>query len=152
MLNILFPAKLLPVGQTVPDFALLDQQGRLVSLSDFTDCRGVVVLFFASDWLPGDLALLQDFRDAHGAFAAAGLQVLALSSINWETLFHLSKRLDLSFPLLFDQCCRQATFYNAAWVNKFVTGRAVYVLDNQQRVLFARTKASPEQVLAAFSS
>ncbi|WP_303673322.1 peroxiredoxin family protein [Vampirovibrio chlorellavorus] len=135
----------------MPDFALLDQQGHLVSLCDFTDQRGVVLLFFASDWLPGDVALLQGFRHAYGALTEAGLQVLALSSINWEMLFHLAKRLDLPFPLLFDQCCRQATFYQAAWIPKFVTGRAVYVLDNQQRVVFARSQASPEQVLAAFS-
>lgn len=151
MLNFLLPPKLLSVGQTVPDFALLDQQGRLVSLSDFSDRRGVVLLFFASDWLQGDVALLQDFRDAHHAFAQAGLQVFALSSINWENLFHLAKRLELPFPLLFDQCCRQATFYKAAWISKFVSGRAVYALDSQRRILFAQAKASPEQALAAFS-
>ncbi len=152
MLNFLLPPKLLPVGQTVPDFALLDQYGRLVTLSDFSDRRGVVLLFFASDWLQGDVALLQDFRDAHHAFAEAGVQVLALSSINWETLFHLAKRLELPFPLLFDQCCRQSTFYKAAWVSKFVSGRAVYALDSQRRVFFAHAKACPEEVLVAFSS
>jgi peroxiredoxin Q/BCP len=152
VLNLLLPPKLLPIGQTVPDFRLLDQQGGLVSLSDFNHKRGVVLLFFASDWLQADLALLRDYKEAYAALGQAGIEVLALSSINWENLFHLARRLELPFPVLFDQCCWQATFYHAAWVNKFVTGRAVYALDNQQRVLWARTKASPNDLLAVFNS
>ncbi|WP_373532071.1 redoxin domain-containing protein [Vampirovibrio sp.] len=146
------PTTLLPIGAMVPDFRLLDHQAHSVGLGDFANQKGTVLLFFASDWLKEDLALLQSYRDAHSQFLDANVQVLALCSLNWEKLFHLGQRLNVSFPLLFDQCCRQSTFYKAAWVPKFVTGRAVYGLDARKKIVFAQKQASPQQVLQAFNS
>lgn len=148
----LLQGNLLPVGAVVPDFRLLDQQGYNVGLSDFSEKRGVVLLFFASDWLRGDLELLRRYSEAYPQFRDANLQVLALSSINWENLFYLGQRLDTPFPILFDQCCRQSTFYKSAWVPKFVSGRAVYGLDAHRKITFARREAMPDDVLKAFSS
>lgn len=143
---------LLPIGGMVPDFRLLDHQAYNLGLSDFSHKRGVILLFFASDTLKGDLALLQTYINEHSRLKEAGLQVLALSSINWENLFHLGKRLKVPFPILFDQCCRQSTFYKAAWVPKFVTGRAVYGLDSRGKIVFAQRQATPAEVLKAFNS
>lgn len=142
---------LLPVGCMVPDFRLLDHQSHSVGLGDFSEKRGTVLLFFASDWLKGDLALLRTYIEAYPRFQEADLQVLALSSINWENLFHLGQRLQLPFPILFDQCCRQSTFYKAAWVPKFVTGRAVYGLDARKKIVVARRQADPKAILSAFN-
>lgn len=143
---------LLPIGGMVPDFRLLDHQAYNVGLSDFARKKGTILLFFASDWLKGDLELLKTYIDAYPKLHESGLQVLALSSINWENLFYLGKRLNVPFPILFDQCCRQSTFYKAAWVPKFVTGRAVYGLDGRGKIVFAQRQAAPEDVLKAFSS
>lgn len=136
----------------VPDFRLLDHAAHNVGLSDFQHKRGVVLLFFASDWLKADLALLESYRNEAQRLEAAGLQVLALCSMNWENLFYLGQKLNCPFPILFDQCCRQATFYRAAWIPRFVSGRAVYVLDSRRKIVFARRKATPEEVLEALNS
>ncbi len=143
---------LLPVGGMVPDFRLLDHQGYNVGLSDFARKRGTVLLFFASEWLQGDLALLESYIAAYEQFRQADLQVVALSSINWEKLFYLGKRLNAPFPILFDQCCRQSTFYKAAWIPKFMGGRAIYALDTRRKIMFAQRQASPEMILRVFSS
>jgi peroxiredoxin len=145
------PNPLLPLGAMVPDFRLLDHRGYSVGLDDFSHRRGTVLLFFASDWLKEDLALLTAYRDAHSQFLDADLQILALSSINWENLFHLGGRLNVPFPILFDQCCRQSTFYKSAWVPKFVTGRAIYGLDARKKIVFAQKQATPQQFLNAFN-
>lgn len=151
-LSALLQGSLLPIGGMVPDFRLLDHQAYSVGLSDFSQQRGVVLLFFASDWLKADLESLQAYIDAYSQLSEAGLQVLALCSMNWENLFHLGKRLSVPFPILFDQCCRQSTFYKAAWIPKFVTGRAVYGLDSRGKIVFAQRQATPTEVLKAFSS
>lgn len=151
MLSWLLPQKLLPVGHSVPEWFLLDHGGRPVRLSDFSTRRGVVLVFFASDFLQGDLAVLQAYQAALPDFEQSDIQVLGISSLNWETLHALASRLGLSFPLLFDQCCRQSTFYQAAWVRKFITGRAVYGLSGDGRIVLARRQALPQCVLATFN-
>lgn len=148
----LWQSSLLPVGAVVPDFRLLDHQGYNIGLSDYSEKRGVVLLFFASDWLRGDLELLRRYVDAYSQLQEANVQVLALSSINWENLFYLGQRLNTPFPILFDQCCRQSTFYKAAWVPKFVTGRAVYGLDANRKIIFAQREVTPDAILKAFNS
>jgi peroxiredoxin len=145
------PNDLLPLGARVPDFRLLDHRGYSVGLDDFSHRRGTVLLFFASDWLKADLALLSAYRDAYPQFLEADLQILALSSMNWENLFHLGRHLNAPFPILFDQCCRQSTFYKSAWVPKFVTGRAIYGLDARKKIVFAQKQAAPQLILNAFS-
>jgi hypothetical protein len=63
----------------------------------------------------------------------------------------LGHRFNLPFPILFDQCCRQSTFYKSAWVPKFVTGRAIYGLDAHKKIVFAQKQATPQQFLNAFN-
>jgi peroxiredoxin len=47
------PGGALRVGQTAPDFALHDQNGRLVKLSDFRSKRSVVLAFYIRAFTPG---------------------------------------------------------------------------------------------------
>ncbi|MCP3985984.1 MAG: redoxin domain-containing protein [bacterium] len=39
-------------GARAPDFTLLDQFGRSVSLSDFAGRRHVLLVFYPLDWTP----------------------------------------------------------------------------------------------------
>jgi peroxiredoxin len=140
----------LPVGHPTPDFRLLDQQGRSLGPADGMGERGLILLLYSSFWLPGDLNLLKSYGQAHAQLQQAGLGVMAISGINWETQHQLAARIQSPFPLLFDPCCRISKAYGAMMIPKFVTGRAVYVLDPQGRVVLARKKASPQDILSAF--
>jgi peroxiredoxin len=40
------------VGQTAPDFTLLNQEKKEVKLSDFTGKKNVVLMFYPLDWSP----------------------------------------------------------------------------------------------------
>jgi peroxiredoxin Q/BCP len=145
------PSALLPAGQPAPDFRLLDQQGRSLGLSDGMGERGLVLLFYSSFWLPRDLNLLKSYGQAHAALEQAGLGLMAISGINWETQHHLAERIQSPFPMLFDPCCRISKYYGAMMIPKFVTGRAVYGLNPQGQVVFASKNASPQETLRAFS-
>jgi peroxiredoxin len=138
---------LLKPGTPAPAFRLLDQHGRSVGLDNYAGKKGVILLFFASDRLPGDLHLLKTYVQAYSRLRAAGLEVLALSAINWESLHRLSHRLEVPFPLLFDVNCRASKPYQVMWVPKFITGRAVYAVNLQGEIVLAAKWASPAAVL-----
>ena len=138
------------LNQLAPDFSLLDQQARTLTLDQVMGERGLVLLFFSSSWLPADLALLKAFNQAYPTLQAAGLGVMGISGINWETIHHLSDRLDCQFPLGFDSCCRVSKRYDTMLIPKFVTGKAIYGINPQGRIIFDRKQAQPDEVLAAF--
>jgi peroxiredoxin Q/BCP len=139
----MFPSPLLKPGVTAPSFHLLDQNGLIVTLERAQRANGLVLLFFASHFLPKDLQMLKDFSDAYPQFLQKGMEVLAISGLNWETLHHLANWLDLPYPVLFDPCCRVSTRYNAMTIPKFVTGRAVYVVHPDGTIRFASPYKNP---------
>lgn len=145
------PTTLLPLGHPATDFRLLDQQGRSLGLKDGLRENGLVLLFFSSFWLPGDLKLLKQYATAYPEFQQAGIGVMAISGINWETLHHLAKRLQSPFPLLFDPCCRQSKYYQTMLIPKFVTGRAVYGINPAGQIILAGKKPAPSEILNHFT-
>lgn len=144
---------MLKPGQAAPDFALLDMQGHSLDLQAILAQSpvGVVVLFFASDFLSADVAMLKGFASHASVFRQAGVCVVALSALNWETLHHAQARLELPYPVLFDACARVATRYQAALIPKFLTGRAVYVLNAHGEVMRAGRNLSPDEALRVLS-
>jgi peroxiredoxin Q/BCP len=142
---------LLKPGTPAPAFRLLDQHGRSIGLDDFSG-RRLVLLFFASDCLPGDLRLLKTYAAAYPQLREDGIEVLALSAIDWEKLHHLGHRLQIPFPLLFDVSCRAAKPYQAMWLPKFITGRAVYAVNSNGEIVLAAQEAAPAVVLSTFEA
>jgi peroxiredoxin Q/BCP len=64
----------LSVGDTAPDFTLVNQDGKSVSLSDYRGQR-VVVYFYPAAMTPGCTTEACDFRDSLSALKAAGIVV-----------------------------------------------------------------------------
>ena len=92
----------LSVGDTAPDFTLVNQDGKSVSLSDFTGQR-VVVYFYPAAMTPGSTTEACDFRDSLSALKAAGLVVLGISPDKPEKLKKFIEKEGLNFDLLSDE-------------------------------------------------
>lgn len=146
---MLFPP-LLPQEQPAPAFHLLDQQGQIVTLDQAkaSASKGLILLFFASHFLPGDLNLLRAYAQAYPQLQTAEFEVLAISGLNWEKLYHLSQRLNLPYKVLFDPCCKISIKYKAMMIPKFVTGRAVYWIDPSGTIREASSSIRPQQILS----
>jgi peroxiredoxin Q/BCP len=65
----------LKVGDIAPDFAVNDQSGRQVKLSDFKG-KKVVLYFYPKDNTPGCTAEACNLRDNYQALMRAGYVVL----------------------------------------------------------------------------
>ncbi|RBP68040.1 peroxiredoxin Q/BCP [Brevibacterium sanguinis] len=91
----------LAVGDTAPDFTLVNQDGKSVSLSDYRGQR-VVVYFYPAAMTPGCTTEACDFRDSLSALSAAGLVVLGVSPDQPEKLKTFAEKEGLTFDLLSD--------------------------------------------------
>jgi peroxiredoxin len=104
-------------GSAVPDVVLQATDGRLLSLAGIRGHR-VVVYAYPRTGRPGEAPLVDDwdlipgargctpetcgFRDHHAELAAAGAEVLGLSTQDTEYQRELVDRLHLPFPILSD--------------------------------------------------
>jgi len=88
-------------GSAAPDFTLLDQDERSVTLSDLRG-RGVVLFFYPEAMTPGCTTEACDFRDSLAPLRAAGYTVLGISPDLPEKLRRFRERDGLTFDLLSD--------------------------------------------------
>lgn len=97
-------AKLGPqVGQTVPDFSLSDQTGKVWTRASIMGPKGALLLFYRSaDWCPYCKTQLMDLQSRLGELRAKGLGVAAISYDPVSTLAEFATRKQITFPLLSD--------------------------------------------------
>lgn len=110
----------LSVGDTAPDFTLVNQDGKSVSLSDFRGQR-VVVYFYPAAMTPGCTTEACDFRDNHEALAAQGYRVVGISGDDPQTLRSFAQEHDLPFTLLSDPGSETAKAWGA-WGEREIKG------------------------------
>lgn len=95
------PAVPVQVGDLAPDFALRDQHGQTVRLSELRG-RPVVIVFYPWAFTGVCTGELSALRDDFAAFEAAGVTVLAISCDSRFALRVFAEREGLPFPLLSD--------------------------------------------------
>lgn len=91
------------VGQTVPDFSLSDQNGKVWTRASIMGPKGALLLFYRSaDWCPYCKTQLIDLQARLGELRAQGLGVAAISYDPVPTLAEFATRKQITFPLLSD--------------------------------------------------
>lgn len=90
-------------GQTVPDFGLHDQNGKLWTRASIMGPKGALLLFYRSaDWCPYCTTQLIDLQSRIGELRAKGLGVAAISYDQVPTLTEFASRKQITLPLLSD--------------------------------------------------
>ncbi len=91
------------VGQTVPDFSLPDQTGKVWTRASIMGPNGALLLFYRSaDWCPYCKTQLMDLQSRLGELRAKGLGVAAISYDPVSTLAEFATRKQITLPLLSD--------------------------------------------------
>jgi peroxiredoxin Q/BCP len=130
-------------GDTAPDFALLDQDGKKHKLKDY---RGSTVILYAypAAMTPGCTKQACDFRDNLARLTDAGYAVLGISPDSEAKLAKFRDRDALTFPLLSDPDKTVLSAYGA-WgekqmYGKTVTGviRSTFVIDPKGKIAKAQ--------------
>ena len=113
--------KTLTVGTKVPDFALKDQNARLVRLSDFRG-RKIILYFYVRDDTPGCTKQACDFRDGIRQIERKKTTVLGVSPDSVESHKRFVEKYHLPFPLLADENADLAKKFGV-WGKKNMYGR-----------------------------
>ena len=92
----------LEIGQEAPDFALKDEHGQVVTLSDFRGEKNVAVVFYPFAFSGICTGELCEIRDNLGAFVSDDVQVLGISTDHMFTQRAWADKEGYFFPLLSD--------------------------------------------------
>jgi len=137
-------------GDNAPDFALPDQDGRTVKLSDF-EGQPVVVYFYPKADTPGCTTQACGVRDHQADYKAAGAVVLGVSPDPVAAVKRFHETQGLNFPLLADEDHAVAERYGV-WAEKSMYGRkymgnerTTFVIDPAGKVSSVLRKVKPAE-------
>jgi peroxiredoxin Q/BCP len=117
------------VGDAAPDFTLPDQTGTSVRLRDLIGRKTLVLYFYPKDETPGCTIEARAFRDSYDAFAAAGADVVGVSSDSVASHRRFAQHHELPFLLLSDRDGAVRKLYGVEQTLGILPGRVTYVID-----------------------
>jgi peroxiredoxin Q/BCP len=124
----------LNIGETAPDFSLLNQDAKTVNISDYRG-KKVILYFYPAASTPGCTKEACDFNDALNPLDAAGYTVIGISPDETPKLAKFKQAQELNFELLsdVDKAVHQAygAFGEKTLYGRVYTGvlRSTFVLD-----------------------
>ncbi len=132
---------MIATGTKAPEFSLIDQYGKTVSLSDFKG-KKVLLVFYPGDNTPVCTAQLCSYRDNFSAFEQAGVQILGISTDKPESKKTFAEKYQFPFPILSDKDKTVSKQYDA--LSFFGMSQRAYVLiDEEGIVRYAQSEFLP---------
>jgi peroxiredoxin Q/BCP len=108
-------------GEEAPDFTLLADDGRKVSLKDYRG-KKVVLYFYPKDGTPGCTREAIEFRDITKEFEKEGAVILGVSKDSIKSHQKFKQKHELPFTLLSDPEGKALDLYGV-WKKKSLYGR-----------------------------
>ena len=123
------------VGDSAPDFSLMDQNGKTQSLEQYRG-QWVAMYFYPKDDTPGCTTQACNFRDNIFAFRERGAVILGISLDDVESHEEFAEKYSLPFPLLADTDAAVAEQYGVVrnlGITKMAK-RQTFLIDPEGRV------------------
>lgn len=140
---------MLEVGTQAPAFTLPDQNGNLVSLSDFVG-KKVVLYFYPKDNTPGCTRQACAFAQSYPEFQARNVVVIGVSKDSMASHLKFAQKYELPFILLSDPELRAIQAYGV-WQEKKLYGkvsmgivRSTYLINEQGVIEKVMPKVKPD--------
>ena len=151
---------MLTKGDKAPEVLGTDENGRLLSLSDFAGEK-IALYFYPKDMTAGCTAQACSLRDGYGALMAAGYRVVGVSADPAASHLRFKAKYELPFPLIADTDHTLAETFGV-WGEKSMYGRkymgmfrTTFIIDADtaeiMRVITpkeVKTKIHADQILA----
>ena len=140
---------MLETGMKAPDFALNDQNGNEVNLSDFAGKR-VVLYFYPRDNTPGCSRQACAFAGSYEAFGAQDVVVIGVSKDSVASHEKFARKYELPFILLSDPELQAIQAYGV-WQEKRNYGkvsmgvvRSTFIIDENGMIEKVMPKVKPD--------
>lgn len=146
----------LKIGDKAPDFQAKDQDGNIISLSDYKG-KKLVLFFYPKASTPGCTVEACNLRDNYERFQSLGYEILGVSADSEKRQSNFRNNYDFPYPLLADE---GKTVINAfgVWGPKKFMGRefdgiyrTTFVIDEhgviEDVITKVKTKEHTSQIL-----
>lgn len=140
---------MLEVGNTVPVFSLINQNGSKVSLSDYRGQK-VIVYFYPKDHTPGCTRQACAFRDNYEEFKKNNAVVIGISKDDTKSHSSFMNDYELPFILLSDPDFTVANVFGVV-AEKSMFGkpylgmnRSTFIIDEYGVIIKVFEKADPD--------
>lgn len=115
---------MLKIGDRMPDFEVVDQDGRKVSSKDLIG-KKTVVYFYPKDNTSGCTAEACSIRDSYEALLAKGYNIVGVSKDSAASHKKFIDKYELPFTLLSDTSTQMLQAFGA-WGEKKMYGKTVF--------------------------
>ena len=120
----------LQIGNSIPDFSLMDQSGKARNNKEFLG-KPLVLFFYPKDDTPGCTIEACGFRDKYDLFKILGAQICGVNNGTEQSHLEFAIKNKLQYPLL----CDHDNFLRKAFgIPKFlgmIEGRVTYIVDSK---------------------
>jgi len=144
------------VGDKAPNFQALDNQGKMIRLSDY-DGKKLVLFFYPKASTPGCTVEACNLRDNYERFLSLGYEILGVSADTARKQQNFINKYNLPFPLLADIDKKVINSYKVWGPKKFMgrefdgIHRTTFVIDEkgiiEQVITKVKTKEHTKQLL-----
>lgn len=112
---------MLKIGDKMPDFEVMDQNGKMVSSSQLLG-KKTIIYFYPKDNTSGCTAEACSLRDNYQAMVARGYNVIGVSKDSVKSHKNFADKYELPFTLLADTSTEMIQSFGA-WGEKSMYGR-----------------------------
>lgn len=147
---------MLKVGDKVPEFEGVDQNGKTISSSNYKE-KKLVVFFYPKASTPGCTAEACDLRDNEEALKAQGYELIGVSADSVERQKKFADKYNLPFPLLADEDHTILNIFGVWGPKKFMgrefdgIHRTTFIIDEngvvEDVITKVKTKEHAKQIL-----
>jgi peroxiredoxin Q/BCP len=137
---------MLSAGNRFPDFALQNQNGKVVNLEDFAG-QWLVVYFYPKDDTPGCTIQGKSFTASKDQFDAAGIHVVGVSADDVTSHNNFSTKFAFTIPLLSDpdaKLMKAVGIGQSEWKGTKYWDRTTFVLGPDGVIQKVYGKVNPE--------
>ena len=133
------------VGQTAPDFTLMNQEKKEVKLSDFAGKKNVVLVWYPLDWSPTCTNEHVCFVNDMKAFETLDAEVLGVSVDSVWSHKAFAEKMGIHYSLLADFHPKGAMSekYGVYLADKGITGRAIAIVNKAGKVAWFKNYDIP---------
>lgn len=144
----------LSVGDRVPPFTAVLQDGSRIDSEAMLGKKTVVLFFYPKDNTPVCTKEACAFRDSYEMFVAAGAEVIGVSSDSPASHLAFAEKHRLPFPIISDHDRMLRKLFGVPNPLGVIPGRVTYVIDRQGvvRLVFSALFASDEHVRKALTA
>ena len=124
--------KSLDVGDTIPEFQLLTQEGANFNSSDIVGKQAIVIYFYPKDDTPGCTKEACKFRDEFEVFSDLNATVIGISSDDVASHKAFAEKYNLPFILLADTDKKVRNLFGVpSFGAGLIPGRVTYIVDKK---------------------